>query len=64
MKSEQRDQYIRLINEFLAVEGNPDLIENYNIKKRKLNKLGKLSVEDRKNNRLTDGYITNTTWGS
>ena len=62
MKDKERDEYIRLINEFLAVEGNPDLIDNYSIKKRKLNKLGKKSVEYRKSCRLVDGYITDTTW--
>ena len=53
MKTEEREQYIRLINEFLAVEGDPEKIENYGIKRRKLNKLGKKSVEDRRVYNLT-----------
>ena len=53
MTKDQRRIYEMLVDEFLAVEGDPEKIENYGIKRRKLNKLGNKSVEDRRVYNLT-----------
>ena len=62
MTKDQRRIYEMLIDEFLEVQGDPERIKNYGIKRRKLNKLGKKSVESRKSIRFVDGYLMDTAW--
>jgi hypothetical protein len=48
MTEKLRQEYEKLLDEFLAVQGDHEQITNYNTKKRKLNKLGNMSVKSRK----------------